>query len=303
MKTRPMRLQPGDTIGLVALSSALKMEQLQAKINFVESLGLKYKLGKTIGVPEGMLAGTDEERVQDLHDFVADPDIKAIFCVRGGYGLGRLMDKIDYPLLELNPKILLGFSDVTVLHTVANEYSNLVTFHGPMLSDGENPLDELSAKMFQQLFQPIEVQYSERISPLTTISEGWVRGELTGGNLNRLVGTLGTTFEIDVTNKIVLLEDVNENIEALDHMMNHLRLSKKLERAAGFVIGSFTKLGEGETYEDVLEVMRHYLAPLNKPVLAGFQIGHCIPNIMVPIGVDALLDADEKTLTILPGVK
>ena len=303
MKTRPMRLQPGDTIGLVALSSALKMEQLQAKINFVESLGLKYKLGKTIGVPEGMLAGTDEERVQDLHDFVADPDIKAIFCVRGGYGLGRLMDKIDYPLLELNPKILLGFSDVTVLHTVANEYSNLVTFHGPMLSDGENPLDELSAKMFQQLFQPIEVQYSERISPLTTISEGWVRGELTGGNLNRLVGTLGTTFEIDVTNKIVLLEDVNENIEALDHMMNHLRLSKKLERAAGFVIGSFTKLGEGETYEDVLEVMRHYLAPLNKPVLAGFQIGHCIPNIMVPIGVDALLDADEKTLTILPGVR
>ena len=303
MKTRPQRLQAGDTVGLVALSSALKMEQLQAKIDFVESLGLNYKLGKTIGVPEGMLAGTDEERVQDLHDFIADPNIKAVFCVRGGYGIGRLIDKIDYPLLELNPKIIVGFSDVTVLHIVANEYSNLVTFHGPMLSEKEKPLDELSAKMFQQLFQPIEVQYSERIAPLTTLSEGFVRGELTGGNLNRLVGTLGTTFEIDVTGKIILLEDISESIERIDHMMNQLRLSKKLERAAGFVIGSFTELGEGETYDDVLDVMRHYLSPYNKPVVAGFKIGHCVPNIMVPIGVDALLDADEKTLTILPGVK
>ncbi|MER1999935.1 MAG: LD-carboxypeptidase [Lysinibacillus sp.] len=303
MKTRPQRLQAGDTVGLVTLSSALKMEQLQVKIDFVESLGLNYKLGKTIGVPEGMLSGTDEERVQDLHDFIADPNIKAVFCVRGGYGIGRLMDKIDYPLLELNPKIIVGFSDVTVLHIVANEYSNLVTFHGPMLSDKETPLDELSARMYQQLFQPIEVQYSERIAPLTTLSEGFVRGELTGGNLNRLVGTLGTTFEIDVTGKIVLLEDIGESIERIDHMMNQLRLSKKLERAVGFAIGSFTNLGENETYEDVLDVMRHYLCPYNKPVLAGFQIGHCVPNIMVPIGVDALLDANEKTLTILPGVK
>lgn len=303
MKTRPQRLQAGDTVGLVTLSSALKMEQLQVKIDFVESLGLNYKLGKTIGVPEGMLSGTDEERVQDLHDFIADPNIKAVFCVRGGYGIGRLMDKIDYPLLELNPKIIVGFSDVTVLHIVANEYSNLVTFHGPMLSDKETPLDELSARMYQQLFQPIEVQYSERIAPLTTLSEGFVRGELTGGNLNRLVGTLGTTFEIDVTGKIVLLEDIGESIERIDHMMNQLRLSKKLERAVGFAIGSFTNLGENETYEDVLDVMHHYLCPYNKPVLAGFQIGHCVPNIMVPIGVDALLDANEKTLTILPGVK
>lgn len=303
MKTRPARLQKGDTVGLVALSSALKMEQLQTKIDFIESLGLQYKLGKTIGAPEGMLAGTDEERVQDLHDFIADPEVKAIFCVRGGYGIGRLMDKIDYPLIELNPKIIVGFSDVSVLHTVVNEYSNLVTFHGPMLSDGETPLDELSAKMYQQLFQPIEVQYSERITPLTTLVPGFVRGELTGGNLNRIVGTLGTTFEIDVTNKLLVIEDVNENIEAIDHMMNQLRLSKKLERAAGFVVGDFSKLGEGETYEDVLNVMRHYLTPYNKPVLAGFKIGHCTPNIMIPIGVDALLDADEKTLTILPGVK
>ena len=303
MKTRPARLQKGDTVGLVALSSALKMDQLQVKIDFIESLGLNYKLGKTIGVPEGMLAGSDEERVQDLHDFIADPNIKAVFCVRGGYGIGRFIDKIDYPLLELNPKIIVGFSDVTVLHTVANEYSNLVTFHGPMLSDKEIPLDELSARMYEQLFQPIEVHYSERISPLTTLSRGFVRGEITGGNLNRLVGTLGTTFEIDTTNKIVLLEDIGEDIERLDHMMNQLRLSKKLERAAGFVIGDFTRLGEGETYDDVLEVMRHYLVPYNKPVLAGFKIGHCTPNIMIPIGVDALLDADDKTLTVLPGVK
>lgn len=302
MKTRPRALQPGDTVGLLTLSSPLKMEQLQVKINFVESLGLKYKLGKTIGAGPGLLAGTDAERVQDLHDFINDPEVSGIFCVRGGYGIGRLLDKIDYPLLELNPKVIVGFSDVTCLHIAANEFSNVVTFHGPMLSDGEEPLDELSAKMYQQLFQPIEVQYTEHISPLTTLQPGSVRGELTGGNLNRIVSTLGTTFEIDVTGKIVIFEDINENLESIDNMMNHLRLSKKLERAAGFVIGDFSKLREGETYEDVLAIMKHYLTPYNKPTVAGFKIGHCTPNIMVPIGVDAILDADGKMLRILPGV-
>ena len=303
MKTRPRALKPGDTVGLLTISSPLKMEQLQVKIDFVESLGLNYKLGKTIGAEPGLLAGTDEERAQDLHDFFQDPEVKAIFCVRGGYGIGRLLDKLDYPLMELNPKIIVGFSDVTVLHIAANEYSNLVTFHGPMLSSGEEPLDELSAKMYQQLFQPIEVQYTEQISPLTTIKAGCVRGELTGGNLNRLVSTLGTTFEIDVTGKIVIFEDVGESLERIDNMMNQLRLSKKLERAAGFVIGDFSKLDEGQTYEDVLNIMEHYLAPYNKPAVAGFKIGHCVPNIMVPLGVDAILDGDEKTLTILPGVQ
>lgn len=303
MKIRPQRLRKGDTVGLVALSSPLKMEQLGAKIAFIESLGLHYKLGQTIGLPDGMLAGTDEERLEDFHAMIRDPEVKGIFCVRGGYGLARIVDRIDYQLLEDNPKIIWGFSDVTSLHLAVNEFSGLVTFHGPMLSNGEEELDTLSTKMFQQLFSPLEIQYSEMINPLETISEGVVRGELTGGNLNRIVRTLGTKFEFDAQGKIIVLEDIKEALEHIDGMMNQLRQARKLEQAAGFVIGSFTELGKEETYEEVLDIMREYLTPLNKPVLAGFQIGHCKPNVAIPLGVEAILDADEKVLRILPGVE
>lgn len=303
MKIRPNRLKKGDIVGLVTLSSALKMEQLAPKLELIERLGLRYKLGQTIGVPEGMLAGSDDFRVAELHAMVKDPEVKAILCVRGGYGIGRLADKIDYALLEENPKIIWGFSDVTYLHVAVNEFSNLVTFHGAMLSNKEEPLDELSQKMFRQLFEPIEIQYSEAISPLVTITPGVVRGELTGGNMNRLVSTLGTKYEFDAHGKIILFEDVNESVERIDNMLNQLRLARKLEQAAGFVIGSFTELGEESTYDNVLEVIREYLEPLGKPVVAGFNIGHCRPNISIPLGVDAILDANEKVLRILPGVQ
>lgn len=303
MKIRPQRLQQGDTVGFVALSSPLIMEQLEPKVAFIESLGLHVKLGRTIGMPEGLVAGTDEERTADLHAMIEDPTVKAIFCVRGGYGLGRIADRIDYQLIEENPKIIWGFSDVTYLHTTINEFANVVTFHGPMLSSGLEPLDELSQKMFQQLFMPMEIQYSENISLLHTLATGVAQGELIGGNLNRLVSTLGTKFEFNGRGKILLLEDVGESIERIDGMMNQLRLARKLDQAAGFVIGSFTNLKEGETYEDVLQVMDHYIGSLGKPVLAGFKIGHCTPNIGIPLGVEAILDGNEKVLRILPGIE
>lgn len=142
----------------------------------MEQLGLHYKLGNTIQSYEGYLAGTDEERLKDFHDMVLDPEIKAIFLVKGGYGISRIIDKISYPLLEENPKIIWGFSDATALHTQVNEFANLVTFHGPMLSSPNGELDALSQKMFQQLFQPIEIQYTESISALSVIVPGTVRG-------------------------------------------------------------------------------------------------------------------------------
>lgn len=303
MKKRPQRLSQGDTVGVIALSSPVKMEELPMKLEVIESLGLKYKLSPTIAAYDGYLAGTDEERVNALHEMIEDPEIKAIFCVRGGYGIGRLADMINYPLIEENPKIIWGFSDVTYLHTVVNEYSDLVTFHGPMLSRGDEPLDELSKKMFLQLFQPMEIQYSESISPLNTVVNGTVRGELTGGNLNRMVSSLGTKFEIDWKDKIVLLEDVGEDLQRVDGMMNQLRLARKLEQAAGFILGSFTHLKEDETEQDVYDLIESFIKPFNKPTVSGFRIGHCEPNIAIPLGVEAQLDADNKILLILPGVE
>lgn len=304
MKIRPKRLQVGDTVGVVALCSPLTMDKLPDQLKVLEELGLKYKLGKTIGLTGKYLSGTDEERANDLHEMIDDPEIKAIFCLRGGYGAARIADKIDYQLLMENPKIFWGFSDVTYFHNAFHEYSNIVTFHGPMLSSvTKKSLSDLSKRMFQQLFRPLEIQYDENISPLHTIVPGSVRGEFVGGNMHRLVSTLGTKYEMDTTNKIILFEEIGEPLQKIDGMLNQLRLARKLEAAAGFAIGSFTELEIGAKLEDVYAIFEEYLKPLNKPTLAGFKIGHCEPNIAVPLGVEAILDANYKTLRILPGVQ
>lgn len=303
MKIRPERLKIGDTVGVVALSSPLAMEKLPEKIGLLEELGLNVKLGETVGLTGDYLAGTDEERLQDLHNMITDKEVKAVFCVRGGYGAARIADRIDYQLLTENPKIFWGFSDVTYLHTAFQEYSDIVTFHGPMLSGGPGPLSDVSKKMFYQLFTPVEIQYDEQISPLKTIVPGNVRGEITGGNMNRLVSTLGTKFEIDVKEKILLLEDIGESLENIDSMLNQLRLARKLEEATGFIIGNFSDIKNTVAKNDFLQVFEEYLKPLGKPTVAGFMIGHCEPNIAIPLGVDAILDADHKMLRILPGVE
>ena len=304
MKIRPNRLRVGDTVGVVTLSSPLAMEKLHEKLALLEELGLNYKIGQSVGLTGNYLAGSDEERLDDLHNMVRDPEVKAIFCLRGGYGTARIADKIDYQSFEENPKVFWGFSDVTYLHNAISEYGNIVTFHGPMLSSVmKEELSDLSKKMFQQLFTPLEIQYDENISPLQTIVPGSVRGEVTGGNLQRLVSTLGTKFELNAKGKILLFEDVGESLENIDGMLNQLRLARKLGDAAGFVIGNFANLEDGTSNEDVWRLFEEYLKPLSKPAVAGFMIGHCEPNISIPLGVEAILDADQKVFRLLPGVQ
>ncbi|WP_082332518.1 S66 peptidase family protein [Lysinibacillus contaminans] len=299
MKSTAPHLVKGDTVGLVALSSAVEVEELGEALAFLDELGLRYKVGSTIGAKYKYLAGTDEERLADFHAMVEDPEVKAIFCVRGGYGCARIAEKIDYTLLTENPKIFWGFSDLTYMHIAINEFSDLVTFHGPMIMTTRK-MDEISKKMFLQLFTPMEVQYTEIISPLTTIASGVARGQLTGGNLRRLVSTLGTKFEIRTEGKILVLEDIAETIPRIDSMLQQLKQARKLDHLAGVVIGSFTQTEADEA--ELLTLMEEYFADLEVPVVAGFKIGHETTNIAIPLGVEAILDAKEKVLRILPGV-
>lgn len=296
MKIRPNHLNRGDTVGVIALSGPANLEKLTNSIEVLQELGLHVKLGQTIGLKEGYLAGSDRERVEDLHRMIEDPEVRGIFCISGGYGAGRIADKIDYPLLTENPKIFWGFSDVTYLHIAFQQLSNVVTFHGPNLS---SEMNAQTKKMFLQLFAPFEIYYDETYSPLETIIPGSVRGEIAGGNLRRIVDTLGTKFELDTRGKILLLEEVGESLENIDSMLNQLRLSRKLSEASGFAIGSFT----GVEKEAVLALIKEYLKPYHKPALVGFGIGHAEPNIGIPLGVEAILDADEKVLRLLPGVE
>ena len=306
MKIRPQRLQQGDTIGIISPSSPPDPESLDKSLAFIESLGLKWKFGKHARKINGYLAGTDTERLEDLHDMFQDPEIKGIICSSGGYGAARFTDQIDLQLMQENPKIFWGFSDITFLHTAMGRYSNLVTFHGPMLGPnvGKDTFEELSGKMFQQLFEPMELHYTEAISPLETISAGVAEGELVGGNLSLLTRGIGTKYEIDTKRKLLLIEDIGEEPARIDGLLNHLRMTGKLADAAGIVVGDFSRTETAKKWTLTLdEVLDHYFKDLGKPVVKGFKIGHCEPHFAVPLGVGAKLDADNRTLTILPGVE
>jgi len=292
-------LEKGDTVGLVCLSSVMEPEKLGDALAFLDELGLRYKIGDTITAKHDYLAGSDDVRLADFHAMVQDPEVKAIFCVKGGYGSARIASKIDYELLAENPKIFWGFSDLTYLHCAINEYANIVTFHGPMLK-AANKMDELSKKMFLQLFSPMEIQYTESISPLTTIAPGIARGPIIGGNLRRLVSTLGTKFEVRTEGRILLIEDIGETIPRIDSMLQQLKQARKLEQLAGVVIGSFTQTEASD--DALLLLMKEYFSDLGIPVVAGFKIGHDTTNIAIPLGVEAILDAQEKALRLLPGV-
>ncbi|MFC3210487.1 S66 peptidase family protein [Planomicrobium okeanokoites] len=307
MRTLPKRLKKGDTVGIVAPSSPPDLENLKQALPFLEEMGLKVKMGKSVEAKQGYLAGTDEERLADLHAMFEDPEIAGIICAGGGFGAARITDQIDFAMIKENPKVFWGYSDITFLHTAIGQYAELVTFHGPMLASdvGKEEFHERSGRMFGQLFAPFELHYDEGISTLTPVSRGVAQGELVGGNLGLLRSSIGTKFEIDTKDKILLIEDIEKQPYEIDGMLNQLRMARKFEGLAGVVIGDF-KNCEPEDPEKSLnldQVFDHYFKDLGIPVVKGFKIGHCEPHFSVPLGVMARLDATEMTLTVLPGVE
>ncbi|WP_422123991.1 LD-carboxypeptidase [Planococcus sp. X10-3] len=307
MRTLPKRLKRGDTVGVIAPSSPPNLENLKKALPFLEELGLKVKMGSSVEAKHGYLAGTEGERLADLHAMFEDPEVAGIICAGGGYGAARLADRIDFGMIKENPKVFWGYSDITYLHTAIGQFADLVTFHGPMLASdvGKKEFHERSGRMFGQLFEPFELHYDEGISTLTALSRGVAQGELVGGNLSVLRSGIGTKFEINTKDKILLIEDTGEQPYEVDEILNQLRLARKFEGLAGVVIGDF-KDSEPKKPEESLrldQVFDHYFKDLGVPVVKGFKIGHCEPHFSVPLGAEAKLDADEMALTILPGVQ
>ncbi|ANU10073.1 LD-carboxypeptidase [Planococcus antarcticus DSM 14505] len=307
MRKLPKRLKKGDLVGVIAPSSPPDQESLQRALPFLEELGLTIKLGKSVSATHGYLAGTDEERLADLHAMFEDPEVSGIFCAGGGYGAARLADKIDYAMIKENPKVFWGYSDISFLHTAIGEYADLVTFHGPMLASdvGKPEFHERSGRMFGQLFKPFELHYTEEVAPLETIIGGIVQGAMVGGNLSLIRSAIGTKFDLDVKGKILLIEDIDKEPYEVDGILNQMRMSRKFDEAAGIVIGDF-KNAEPKKRKASLtmdQVFNDYFGALKIPVVKGFKIGHCEPHFSVPLGTLARLDGDAKTLTILPGVE
>ncbi|KMY49159.1 S66 peptidase family protein [Peribacillus loiseleuriae] len=303
---KPARLQKGDTVGVIAPASPPDQAKIKQALSFFTELGLHYKLGKNIECQYGYLAGSDEERVEDVHSMFSDPSIKAVFSARGGYGTPRIATHIDYEIIKNNPKIFWGYSDLTFLHNAFFQKTGLVTFHGPMLSSdlGDETIDPLTKSRFLQLFDSQSFVYDETISPLVTEIPGEASGLLIGGNLSLLVSTLGTEFELDTKDKLLLIEDIHEEPRSIDRMLNQLYMSGKLSDAAGILIGDFKECDTTRSLSLTLaEVLQHYIKLANKPTVSGFQIGHCTPHVAIPLGTFTKLDASNREVTIESGVQ
>ncbi|KIY23788.1 MULTISPECIES: S66 peptidase family protein [Mesobacillus] len=305
MAIKPERLKKGDTVAVIAPASPPNKGNLKRGLDFLEDLGLNYKLGKSLYEVYGYLAGNDHARLEDLHEMFLDDEVKAIICAGGGYGTARIASAIDYKLMENHPKIFWGYSDITFLHTAIRQQTGLVTFHGPMLASdiGKEGAHPLSKETFRQLFQPTELQYDQDFSQIEELVKGSAEGPLVGGNLSLLSSSMGTPFEIDTKGKILLIEEINEEPRAVDQMLNQLHMAGKLQETSGIIVGDFHDcVPERELSLSLEEVIEHYVKLAGRPTLKGFKMGHCSPHIGVPFGTIAKMDTVEKRLIVESGI-
>lgn len=300
-RVKPPRVNQGDVAAIVSPAGSVVSESdIRDAVMAVKALGLKPKLGKNLGARWGYLGGRDTERLTDLHDAFADPEVKVIFPIRGGYGTSRLLPMVDFGLIRRNPKAFVGFSDNTSLVLSMNQFSGLVTFYGPNALFDWTPYTQNNLrKVIMQSrpvgeFSPPDLKDSDFMSPFTVVP-GIARGPLIGGNLSLLIQTLGTEWEIDTRGKILFFEDVNESPYRIDRMLTHLWLARKLQVAAGFAIGQITRASSPDTL-DLKEVIRDRFEPLGKPCFAGLSTGHMANILTLPLGVEVELDSKVGAL-------
>jgi len=311
----PRALQSGDTIALVAPASVPDESRIDRAVGRLEERGFRVKRFGDIYRRRGYLAGDDATRAAELMAAFADPEVAAVFPARGGTGVTRLLDLLDYAVIRKHPKILAGFSDITALHLALQSQTGLVTFHSPHPMDGLGRPDgftDLSARTFWRTLLAesyigleknsweVLTEESER-DQLSTRCPGVAEGRLVGGNLTLVGSVLGTPYEIDTAGNILLLEDIGEQPYRVDRLLSQLRLAGKLDVLNGVVLGQFTDCADEPDRPSLTldEVFGDYFSDLGIPVLENFPTGHTADNATLPLGVTVKLDADGKQLTIL----
>jgi len=304
---KPKALVPGNTVAIVSPSSPSSPESIDRAVAAVEDLGFRVKLASGCLESLGYLAGPDDVRARDINVMFADQTVKGIFCLRGGDGATRIIDKIDVGVVSKNPKVFLGYSDITVLHAVFNQQAGLCTFHGPM------PASDFTKETFQgynkeNLLKAIcetmplgEIRPHKSDPAMGTLVPGTAEGRLAGGNLALVCSLLGTPWEIDAREKILILEDTDEPPYRIDRMLTQLRLAGKLKEAAGIVLGQFTNLRPKNpkrtfTLEEIFEAV---VAPVGTPTLFNGCFGHGDYKVTLPLGAMARIDGKSSSLTVL----
>jgi muramoyltetrapeptide carboxypeptidase len=306
---KPKRLKAGDTVGIIAPSSGIDQEDLAKALQNMTDLGLKTKLGKSVSKVNGFLAGNDKERLEDLHQAFADKTIDAVWCIRGGYGATRFLPNIDYNLIRKNPKIFIGYSDITALHTAIYQNCGLVTFHGPVAASTFT--DYAKKHVVNTLMNP-STPYKIELSPdnaakesklfkTEVVTKGAAKGKLIGGNLSLLTAMAGTPFALlETKGKLLFIEDVGEKPYRLDRMFVQLKQSINLRELAGIALGVFAECdAPDDKSQTVIDVVKDQLGNLGIPVIYGLSFGHIRDQFTFPIGIKAELDTEKATMTFL----
>lgn len=313
LKPNPLKL--GDKVAVVAPSSGTDLETVKKGELKLKAMGLEPIMFPTCYSNYGHLSASDEQRAKDINDVFSDSNIKGIICLRGGYGTPRILNMLDYEMIKENPKVFMGFSDITALHMAFNQICRMTTFHGPMATSNFAKFDEDEVRFEPYTYESIKKnifsneQVGEHINPnnesLESYCGGVAEGELIGGNLTLLVSTLGSSYELDTKDKILFIEEVNEPIYKIDRMLTSLVLAGKFEECKGVVFGTFTGCErEVKAYEGGLdltfdEVIMNTIVPFNKPIIYNFKAGHSFPQPTLPFGTRVKIDGDNKKVVFM----
>jgi muramoyltetrapeptide carboxypeptidase len=309
---KPKRLSAGDTVALVAPASAtFQTVELAVARESLEALGLKVKVGGHLLDRHGYLAGKDKDRAGDINAFFADPAIRAVLPIRGGWGSSRLLPYLDYDLIRRNPKVILGFSDITALLLGIHARTGLVTFHG---ANGLGRWDAWSVDYLKRVLfegQPVTMENKRELSDrnsltpiehrVQTITPGTARGRMLGGNLTVLTAIIGSPYLPDWNGAILFCEDVGEDPYRIDRMLTQLKLANVLTRIRGFVFGTCSECEPGSGFASLTleEIFNDHIKPLGIPAWQGAMIGHQTPQFTIAEGVEAEIDAQAGTVRML----
>jgi muramoyltetrapeptide carboxypeptidase len=308
---KPARLKKGDTVALVTPGSYITSQEKEESISNLSSLGFNVVYSDRLMQKNGYFSATDEERAADLNEMFERKDVRGIMCARGGYGCTRILPYLDYDLIEDNPKVLIGFSDVTALQYAILKNSGLITFHGPV---SISTFSSFSVRNFESvLLNPtfeLELLNSttgNNYNPygISVISEGITEGELAGGNLSIVVSLIGTEYDIDFSGKIIFLEEFLEEPYRVDRMLTQMIQVGKFENAAGVALGVFKLCEPNKTNPSfngsfsLMEVLKDRLGNLGIPVLYGLSFGHVADKFTLPFGIKAELNTETKKLKLL----
>ena len=295
---KPKSMNHGDCIGIISPSYWLSEDHLRRTASYLEANGYRLKFGSSNLLRWGPFAGHPQERADDIHRMFSDPEINVVICARGGYGANRVLPLIDYELIKENPKIFIGYSDITAYLTSITQKTGLITFHGPMLVSYKKRFVKYNFELMEQVLKgtkEVKIEYPKALSP-KVLKLGTATGPLWGGNMTLLVNRLGTTDHLDTNGVILFLEDLDEYLYAFERMLVQMRTAGLFDHIKGLIIGELDEFKDQEVpfERNTDQIVMDICGDLDIPIVSNFPCGHGTYQATLPISIPAELNANEQ---------